>query len=186
MKIIGGKFKGRQLASIPKTYLNSQLRPTSSRARTVIFDLLTQGREGDLVSGTRVIDLFAGSGCLGLEALSRGANYTLFIDNSSLSGSLINQNISIFWVNSECTYLSMDATRLPYNTGSVFDLMFLDPPYRSNLASISIQSALAGGWINKGSIVVLETSNPSWTQSRLKLITERKVGKAFIEIYVVV
>lgn len=183
MHIIGGKYKGRLLATVPRMKKKIHLRPTSARARTVIFDLLMQGNKGNLVVGSRVLDLFAGTGSLGLEALSRGAVYAAFVEKSQLAKQVLNKNIMRVGVEDETAILSMDASQLLVNTSQTFSLVFVDPPYQSKLVVSAIRSAVKGKWIVPGSIVVTETPLPLQCPDILQIQTQRQVGLAWIGIF---
>ena len=168
---------------IPKNYHKSQLRPSSVRARTVMFDLLIHGALGDVVSNARVLDLFAGTGALGLEALSRGAATVVFVENWLPARQLINRNIHHMSLQSQTAIRSFDASCFGKNFGDPFSLMFLDPPYVSGLADSSVQSALAGRWIVHGSVVVIEAPEPVEICDSLDLVVDRRVGLAWIGVF---
>ncbi len=186
MRIIGGEFSGRSLATGINSRQSRGLRPTSTRARTVMFDLLTHGAGGNHVVGARVLDLFSGTGALGIEALSRGATYAAFVDRQRLARRVICRNIAHVGMESQTAVLQCDASRLGNNADSVFSLLFLDPPYQqSGLAELSVLSAVAGDWIKPGSVVVAETPSPLRMKDCLSLIAERRVGPAWIGVFVV-
>src|SRR5262245_1487848 len=129
MRIVGGRFRGRELAS-PRS---DAIRPTSDRLRESVFNILAHAHD-DPVSGARVIDLFAGTGALGLEALSRGAAYALFVDEGAEARGLIRANIDAFGLGGSTRVFRRDAGRLgPIGPGRPFSLAFLDPPYRRGL-----------------------------------------------------
>lgn len=152
MRIVGGKFRGRSLLG-PKS---DAIRPTSDRLRESLFNVLAHGY-GDPCDGARVIDLFAGSGALGLEALSRGAVYAAFVDQSAEARGLIRGNIDAMGLSGITGLLKRDATKLgalaPFEP---FTLMFCDPPYRKGLAERALQSAREGGWLVDDALVVVE------------------------------
>ncbi|MEI6799879.1 MAG: RsmD family RNA methyltransferase, partial [Pseudomonadota bacterium] len=128
MRIIGGQWRGLHLAEVGAGDPKAHLRPTSDRVREAIFNLLINGRPGDLVTGRMVLDLFAGTGALGLEALSRGAIAATLVENGRTAQSLIAQNIAKMRVQGQVTVLPRDATKLPA-ARTPFTLIFLDPPY---------------------------------------------------------
>jgi 16S rRNA (guanine966-N2)-methyltransferase len=152
LRIVGGKFRGRSLLG-PKS---DAIRPTSDRLRESLFNVLAHGY-GDPCDGARVIDLFAGSGALGLEALSRGAVYAAFVDQSAEARGLIRGNIDAMGLSGVTGLLKRDATKLgalaPFEP---FTLMFCDPPYRKELAERALQSARDGGWLADDALIVVE------------------------------
>lgn len=152
MRIIGGRFRGRKLAA-PQSQI---VRPTSDRLRKSIFNILAHG-QGDPVSGVRVIDLFAGTGALGLEAMSRGAAFALFIDDGAEARALMRQNVEALGLGGTTRIFRRDATRLgPVHPLAPFSLAFIDPPYRRGLAEKSLVALRDGGWLEPGAIVVVE------------------------------
>jgi 16S rRNA (guanine966-N2)-methyltransferase len=152
MRIVAGRFKGRALTS-PQT---SAVRPTSDRLRETIFNILAHGYD-DPVSEARVLDLFAGTGALGLEALSRGAAFAQFVDDSAQARALLRANIEALGVAGISKVFRRDATKLgPFHPGAPFSLAFCDPPYAKGLATPALASALAGGWLTAHALVVIE------------------------------
>jgi 16S rRNA (guanine966-N2)-methyltransferase len=153
MRIIGGSLSGRSLAA-PR---GRRTRPTADRVREAIFNKLEHGIEGLSLSGARVVDLFAGSGALGLEALSRGAGHVLFIDDDEEARGLIRRNADALGVIGQTRIWRRDAARLGRCAPlPPFGLAFLDPPYRRGLASAALASLTAGGWLAAQAIVVVE------------------------------
>jgi 16S rRNA (guanine966-N2)-methyltransferase len=153
MRIVAGRFRGKPLLS-PK---DQGIRPTSDRAREALFSSLVS-RRGAL-EGLRVLDLFAGTGALGLEALSRGAAAAMFVDNGVEARGIIRDHIEAFGIAGVAKLLRRDATALgPVGTIRPFDLVFLDPPYGKGLGERALASALAGTWIAPGATIVLEES----------------------------
>lgn len=152
MRIVGGTFRGRTLAG-PRSDL---IRPTSDRLRESLFNILAHGY-GDACRGARVIDLFAGTGALGLEALSRGASYAALVDQSAEARGLIRANVEALGLAGVTSLLKRDATRLgPVAPFEPFTLMFCDPPYRRGLAEQALASARNGGWLVPDALVVVE------------------------------
>jgi 16S rRNA (guanine966-N2)-methyltransferase len=152
MRIVGGRLRGRTLAG-PKS---SAIRPTSDRLRESLFNILMH-RHGEAVSGARVLDLFAGTGAFGLEALSRGAAFALFVDEGAEARALIRQNIEALGLGGVTRIFRRDATRLgPAHPVEPFDLVFADPPYGKGLAELALASARDGGWLRPGALVVVE------------------------------
>src|SRR5205085_4473388 len=152
MRIIGGRLRGRVLAA-PKS---QAIRPTADRLREALFNILVH-RYTDPVSGARVLDLFAGTGALGLEALSRGAEFALFIDNAAEARALLRENIAALGLGGVSRIFRRDATSLgEAHAFGPFSLIFLDPPYGQGLAEQALASALTGGWIAPNALVVVE------------------------------
>jgi 16S rRNA (guanine966-N2)-methyltransferase len=152
MRIVGGQHRGRSLAA-PKS---QAVRPTADRLRESLFNILVHAY-GDPVSGARVLDLFAGTGALGLEALSRGAAFVLFVDDGAEARALIRQNVETLGAAGATRIFRRDATRLgDAHPNEPFSLVFLDPPYGKGLADKALASARAGGWLTKGALIVVE------------------------------
>ena len=152
MRIVGGDFRGRPLA----TPSGSEIRPSSDRLRQTLFDILVHSH-AEALSGTRVLDLFAGTGALGLEALSRGASQALFVEDGIEARGLLRHNIEALGLTGRARVFRRDATRLgPAGTVGPFDLVFADPPYRKGLGEAALASAVAGGWLKPGALVILE------------------------------
>jgi 16S rRNA (guanine966-N2)-methyltransferase len=156
MRIVGGKHKGRSLAA-PK---GQATRPTSDRVREAIFNILVHGVDGFDIEGARVLDLFAGTGAMGLEALSRGARFCQFVDDSTEARGLIGRNADALGLIGQCKIWRRDATRLgPCAPTPPFDLAFADPPYDKGLAAKALAALTEGGWVAEGGIVVVEESD---------------------------
>ena len=154
MRIVGGKFRGKTLLS-PS---DDAIRPTSDRARESIFNILSS-RLGPHLDGVRVLDLFAGTGALGLEALSRGAAGVVFVDTGTEARGLIRDHIEAFGVGGVAKLLRRDATALgPAGTMGPFNLVFLDPPYGKGLGEKALASLAAGKWLARDAVIVLEES----------------------------
>ncbi|MEM6303767.1 MAG: 16S rRNA (guanine(966)-N(2))-methyltransferase RsmD [Pseudomonadota bacterium] len=153
MRIIAGRFRGRRLAALGKGDAGAHLRPTPDRVRESLFSMLEH--QGAL-AGARVLDLFAGTGALGLEALSRGASEALFVENGRTSQRLISENIKALEVRDTARVFRQDATRLAACLFQPFDLLFLDPPYGKGLGEKALACALAGDWCAPGATVVWE------------------------------
>lgn len=154
MRIVGGEFRGRPLAT-PRSF---DVRPTSDRLRQTLFDILVHNH-GDRLQGARVLDLFAGTGALGLEALSRGAAYALFVEDGVEARGLIRRNIEALGATGRTRIFRRDATRLgAAGTVAPFDLAFADPPYGKGLGEKALGAALAGSWLKPDALCVLEES----------------------------
>lgn len=152
MRIVGGRLGGRTLAG-PKS---QAIRPTSDRLRELLFNILAHGH-GDPVTGARVLDLFAGTGALGLEAMSRGARFGLFIDDGAEARALLRQNVEALGLGGVTRIFRRDATKLgAVHPVEPFSLALLDPPYRRGLAERALGSLAAGGWLTPDALVVVE------------------------------
>lgn len=186
MRIIAGRFKGKTL-DVPKG-LNT--RPTTDRVREALFNVLEHGTPQVDYEGCRVLDLFAGSGALGLEALSRGARYSLFIEDDAGARGAIRRNVEALGLTGITKIWRRDATRLgAVGTIAPFDLVFCDPPYGKRLAMQALASASEGGWLARGAIAVLEERArqiPDWPQisdePALEEIDRRRYGDTEIAI----
>ncbi len=159
MRITGGKMGGRSLA----TPSDHRVRPTSDKVRQAIFNILAHQDfgEGFTVEGARVADLFAGTGALGLEAISHGAAFALFVDISAESRALVHRNVEALGLTGVTKIWRRDATRLgpmAAGSGGPFDLVFLDPPYRQNLIAPALASLRDGGWLAPGAVIVAESA----------------------------
>lgn len=153
MRIVGGTFRGRPIAS-PQ---HEGVRPTADRVRESLFNILAHGIEGFELEGARVIDLFAGTGALGLEALSRGAAFCLFVDHEAEARALQRTNIEKLGLTGVTRIFRRDATDLgPAGTMAPFNLAFLDPPYGKGLGQRALASLAEGSWLVPGAIIVLE------------------------------
>ena len=152
MRVVGGRLRSRPLAG-PKSHA---LRPTADRLREALFNILLHGY-GDPVTGARVLDLFAGTGALGIEAISRGASYALFVDDGVEARALLRDNIESLGLGGVTRIFRRDASRLgPAHPLEPFTLAFLDPPYGKGLAEKAMTSARDGGWLKPGALVVVE------------------------------
>lgn len=169
MRIVGGAHKGRPLAT-PK---GRTTRPTGERAREAIFNKLAHAAWSPGVDGRRVIDLFAGSGALGFEAMSRGAVFCLFVETDAAARGAIRENVETLQRWGDTRVHRRDAAQLgdkPANLGAPFDLVFLDPPYGKGLGERALAKLIAGGWVAPGAIAVFETGaeeapdTPGWAK----------------------
>jgi 16S rRNA (guanine966-N2)-methyltransferase len=172
MRIVGGAWRGRRLAT-PRT---DAIRPTSDRLRESLFNVLTHAYDG-AVTGARVLDLFAGTGALGFEALSRGAAYALLVDEGAEARAVIRSNIEALGAEGVTRLFRRDATRLgPSGTAGQFSLVFCDPPYDRDLAPRALASAAEGAWLAPDSLVVVEEAESvqlAWPEGFAEL--ERRV-----------
>jgi len=181
MRIIAGKFRGATIEA-PK---GLGTRPTSDRVREALFNVLEHGKPEIDFEGARALDLFAGSGALGLEALSRGARYCLFIEDDAGARAAIRRNVEALGLTGITKIWRRDATRLgPSGTVSPFDLVFCDPPYGEGLGEQALVAAVEGGWIKAGAVAVLEERAgiaPAWP-APFSEIDRRRYGDTEIGI----
>lgn len=154
MRIVSGRFRGASLAT-PK---GQDIRPTSDRVREAVFNILVHGLEAE-IEGARVLDLFAGTGALGLEAMSRGAAFALFVEEAAEARGLIRRNVEALGLTGVTKIFRRDATGLgPAGGIAPFSLVFADPPYGKSLGERALASASAGGWLAPGALAILEES----------------------------
>jgi 16S rRNA (guanine966-N2)-methyltransferase len=178
LRIVGGKFRGRALVA-PK---GRSTRPTSDRARENIFNVLGHADWCPAINGARVADFYAGSGALGLEALSRGAAFGLFVEFAAEARGAIRDNVDTLQLFGITRIHRRDATALgekPANLGVPFNLVFLDPPYGKGLGEKTLAKLLVGGWVTEDAVAVLEVGaeeqpqTPGWTRQ-----VEKEYGAA--------
>lgn len=183
MRIIAGKHKGRRI-ELPKQ-AESVIRPTSDFAREAIFNILVHGKtglNGHTFEGKNVLDVFCGTGALGLESLSRGASHVTFIDNAREAIGTAKYNAESIR-ETATDFMLTDATRLGKSRHK-YDLVFLDPPYFSNLIVPSLKSLAAGGWLADDAVIIIEHD----AKEEIKLppgfvvIDTRRYGRAVIEL----
>ena len=179
MRIIAGTYRGRALAQVGKGDAGAHLRPTSDRVRESLFSMLAHR---DVVQGARVLALFAGTGALGLEALSRGAESVCFVENGRVGQKLITQNIETLRAADQTTLMRNDATRLGAWPHAAFDLVFLDPPYGKGMGERALGAALAGGWLAPEALIVWEESAPMMAPEGFERIDKRKYGDTHVTL----
>jgi 16S rRNA (guanine966-N2)-methyltransferase len=186
VRIVGGRFKGRGLkapASPAKGV--SAIRPTSDRLRESLFNILAH-RYGDPVTEARVIDLFAGTGALGLEALSRGARFALFVDDGSEARALLRENVETLGAGGITRIFRRDATKLgDAPPGEPFTLAFLDPPYGQDLAPAALAALHGGGWLAPGALCVVEEAAEATMGAAVgyELLDARAYGDSQIGVF---
>ena len=179
MRIIAGDFRGRALAAVGKGDAGAHLRPTTDRVRESLFNVLNHI---GVIPDARVLDLFAGTGALGLEALSRGASCVTFVDDGRVSSGLIRKNIDITRSKENTTLIKRDALKLGPNPDAPYDLIFLDPPYGKGLGEKALTVAADGGWIDDEALIVWEESNPMSAPDGYQLRDSRKYGDTHITL----
>jgi 16S rRNA (guanine966-N2)-methyltransferase len=183
MRIVGGAYRGRGIIAPP----GSATRPTSDRAREAVFNILEHAPWSPGLDEARVIDLFAGSGAMGLEALSRGAGFCLFVETDTAARGAIRENIEVLGAQGglfgRTRVHRRDATDLgqrPGADGPAFDLAFLDPPYGKGLAERALAGLLAGGWLAQDALVVIErgVDEAAAAAPGFETLDERRYGAA--------
>ena len=184
MRVTGGQYRGRALAEPP----DNRVRPTSDKVRQAIFNILAHNEFGLALEGAKVIDLFAGTGALGIEALSRGAAFALFVDDSAESRGLIRGNVEALSLTGVTKIWRRDVTDLgPLGAGSggPFDLAFLDAPYRKGLTEKALASLRDGGWLAPGGIAVAEVAADETLAAPAKFaeIDRRSYGETALYIF---
>lgn len=156
MRIVGGQQRGRPLSS-PK---GTDTRPTSDRARQAIFNILEHAawRTGDPIANAEVLDVFAGTGAMGLEAMSRGAHHCVFVENDAAAARVCQQNIDALNYRASASLLKLDATKPPPRPSYMppRTLVFLDPPYGHDMGAQSLEALASKGWLSPGAICVME------------------------------
>jgi 16S rRNA (guanine966-N2)-methyltransferase len=155
MRVVGGRLRGRNLAAPA----SREIRPTADRLRESLFNILVHAYENP-IEGARVLDLFAGTGALGIEAISRGAGFALFVDNGAEARALLRNNVEALGLGGVTKVFRRDATELgPAHPVEPFSLVFLDPPYGKGLAEKALASLRDGGWLTKEALLVVEEAN---------------------------
>jgi 16S rRNA (guanine966-N2)-methyltransferase len=178
VRIVGGEFRSRPLAT-PRT---NAIRPTTDRTRESVFNVLAHCFP-DRLGSARVLDLFAGTGALGLEALSRGASFCMFIEDSAEGRGLIRANVEAFGLTGRTKIFRRDATSLgEAGTVQPFGLVFADPPYGKGLGERALRSAQAGGWLLPGALCVMEEAAAAVFEpgEGFSVVDERDYGETTI------
>ena len=175
MRIIAGSLGGRRIAA-PR---GADTRPTSDRVREALFSMLEH--EG-VLRDAWVLDLFAGTGALGLEALSRGAAHATLVDDGARAHALLRQNITKARVQDKASLLRRDATRLGRHAGPTFDVVFLDPPYGQGRGEVALASAMQGDWIGAGAWIIWEESRAPTLPPGVILLDRRSYGDTVVTL----
>jgi len=183
VRVTGGTLRGRALVEPP----DNRVRPTSDKVRQAIFNILAHNAFGFDLEGAKVIDLFAGTGALGIEALSRGARFALFVDDSAESRALIRRNVEALNLTGVTKIWRRDARDLgpmAAGAGGPFDLAFLDAPYRKDLTAPSMKSLRDGGWLTVDAIVVAETAeDETLAAPGFRPLDSRSYGETAVHIF---
>ncbi|MEO9825021.1 MAG: 16S rRNA (guanine(966)-N(2))-methyltransferase RsmD [Paracoccaceae bacterium] len=178
MRIIGGRLKGLGLTPVGKGDKGAHLRPTTDRVRESLFNLLMGGRFGDPISDAIVLDLFAGTGALGLEALSRGAAHVTFVDSGRAAGKLLAANIAKAQAGDVTTVVSRDATRSALALAHPATLVFLDPPYGAELGAKALAANDAA--IAQEAMIVWEDSSEQLPPAGFQRLEARRYGDTWL------
>ena len=175
MRIVAGKHRGRRIATPP----GDIVRPTSERAREALFNILAHGRfaPAPIFEDARVLDVFAGTGAFGLEALSRGARFATFIEKDRDAREALAANIKALGESGRTRLLAVDAT-LPPRADGPYNLVFLDPPYRSGLAAPALEALARTGWLSPDALVIVELAARSDFEppAGFETLEERRYG----------
>ena len=177
MRIVGGRWRGRRLASVGKGDAAAHLRPTTDRVRESVFNLLQNGGHADALEGARVLDVFAGTGALGLEALSRGAASATFVERGRASLAILRENVAL--LQADARILARDARRP--GPGTPHDLVFLDPPYGQGLGEAAMEALRAAGWIAPDALVVWEEAVPPRLDGFVQ-VDQRRYGDTLVTL----
>ncbi len=182
MRIVAGDFKGRSIAAPP----GRETRPTTDRVREALFNVITHADWAPDIDDARIIDLFAGSGALGLESLSRGAAFCLFVETDSKARGAIRDNVealSLFGKTRVHRRSATDLGPIPSGLGAPFDFAFLDPPYGKDLAPLALDSLVQGDWLSSEAIAIVETGDEeALNVDGWDLLDERTYGGSKIQI----
>lgn len=181
MRIVGGEFRGRALAA-PKS---NDIRPTTDRTRESLFNILMHAYP-EALDGTRMLELFAGTGAVGLEALSRGCRQALFVEMSVEGRGLLRQNIEALGLQGRAKIFRRDATDLGLpGTMEPFNFVFADPPYGKGLSEKAIAAAVNGGWLVPGALIILEERADIQPQidARCVFLEDRVFGETRMHFY---
>ena len=184
MRIVAGRWRGTRLAEIGAGDPGAALRPTADRVRESLFNRLAHGGFADPPppQDMRVLDLFAGTGALGLEALSRGAAAAAFVETGRPALKLLRANLARLGAGAAARVIERDATRLGPNPDPPYDLAFLDPPYDRGLGERALAAALGGGWLAPGALVAWEEGAEIAPPAGLTLLDSRRYGSTMISL----
>lgn len=184
MRIVGGRWRGKRLADVGAGDPSAQLRPTTDRVRETLFNLLINGRQGDLVTGAHVLDLFAGTGALGLEALSRGAAACVFVENGSVARKLLQQNIRACGASDLAQTVARDARQAGPPPGAKAELVLMDPPYGTSLGETALSAMISEGWLADGAVIAWESEGKPTLPAEAFLRDTRKIGRTTLTLAV--
>ena len=178
MRIIGGKHRGRTLTE----FKGEEIRPTADRVKESLFNVLSGGKYG--IAGARVLDLFCGSGALGLECLSRGAKEAVFNDCSKDSVAVLRANIKKLGEQERCTVFALDYLACLSRLQGTFDIVFIDPPYRYGYGAIAAEEIIRRGLLEKNGVMVYERTEPfdNSNSATIEVADVRKYGKTYVSL----
>ena len=180
MRVIGGKWKSRKINGQFKKSYNKFIRPTSDRVRENIFNILENLDIGNSIFGAKVLDVFCGTGAMGIEAISRGAAFCCFIDKSLISRQITLENIHNLSCEKETQFSLKNVLEIGVCNHETADVIFLDPPYKKNIAEVSILRLSKFGWIDENTLIILEKGKDESFKSGFKLIDKRIYGNTEI------
>lgn len=181
MRIVGGRLRGLKLAEVGAGDPTAHLRPTTDRVREATFNLI-ENSHGISLDGARVLDLFAGTGALGLEALSRGAARVAFVDEGAAARALLRANVEKARAMGVTDIWRRNATNLGPNRGPGYDVVFLDPPYGQRLGEAALESAISGGWLAPEALVVWEEDTAPLPPTGMTLLDQRRYGGTLVTL----
>lgn len=168
------------MASIGKGDPKAHLRPTTDRTRETLFSILQGGRFDDPISGARVLDLFAGTGALAFEALSRGASFATLVDSGRVAAGIIERNIKTLDLRQNTKLLRVDATKLGPNQSNPATLVFVDPPYGKDLGPAALDHAAMNSWIAPSALIVVEDNSRMAATDGFEALEDRRMGDTHI------
>ena len=183
MRVVGGRFAGRKLAALGGGAPEAALRPTSDKVRESLFNIIAHGDYPPLEGG-RALDLFAGTGALAIEALSRGAARAVLVEEHPKARAIIRENLDALGLNGVAKLFRRDATRLGPNRSEPFTHVFLDPPYGRGLGEKAIGAALQGGWVADDALIMLEeAAETEVAVDGLERVDQRRYGETQILLF---
>ena len=180
MRVVGGKWKSRKINKLLKKNHYSVIRPTTDRIRENICNIIQNLDVKNQIEGANVLDIFCGTGAMGIEALSRGASFCQFIDNSPISSQVTLNNIKNFHCENETNFLLTNVLEIGDYGLKKSDVVFMDPPYKKRISEVVIQRLLQNGWIDKDSLIILEKSKKENFNLNAHLIDNRIYGNTEI------
>ena len=180
MRIVGGIWRGRKLIAPP----GQGTRPTADRVRQALFDMMMHAEWGGraLIEGAHVLDVFAGTGALGLEALSRGAATACFIEQDPAALRALRANIVACKAEDRAEIFPADALMVKANTGNAANIVLLDPPYGRTLVARALTRLRGGGWVSSDALIVVETPGDERLADE-PLLAERQYGASRVSVF---